>query len=691
MSEPISPEPVIDQGPDHLPAYVSNGVIGVRVRDVPLRTGTAAVSGLEGEHPVARVACVPRGPYPVMGDIVVNEVRMSERWNLVRSEEQRYDFATGELHSRFRFTSDGVTVTVDVLTFCSRTQPSLAAQEVTVVPDHACEIELSAGIDPTEIAGRGIERRTSVPDADGEDVDGMMLWETLGALGSCGGAYWTEARGPDVTRSQSTGPGEPLTTAYRARRVRAGQRFVVRQVTSLVPSSDHQQPHWHATRLAALARRLGFDALRRDNANAWRELWGGRVKLVGADRRWQSLADAAFFYVHTSSHRGSLSTHPFGLAQWGEYHYYYGHVMWDVDSFMLPALLLTNPDAALAMLEYRTRHLPAARENARLNGFRGLQFPWESTPSRGEEAAPGLGPAAAYEHHVSADVAIAFAQYAHATGDDIFYTERAWPVLSGVAEWLAGRALRTRRGWEIHQAMGIAERAEPSNNAAFVNMTAVVAMREAIRCADRLGVRVPDSWHSIAEAMVLPLNRSHVILDHDGYTRREEKASTPAALAGLFPVGFDVDPKTASATLRFYLDMADDYVGSPMLSALLGTWGAMLGDRAQSSYLFEEGYAKFHNERFNVVHEYRHDKFPDQPISGPFMANMAAFLLGCLYGLPGLRIGPGDPREWCRRPVTMPDLWDGIEIERIHVRGREASLGAQHGDDRATLELDSNP
>src|SRR4051794_1677877 len=159
MSEPLSPAPVTEDSPDPLPAYVSNGVIGVRVRDVPLRTGTAAVSGLEGEHPVARVACVPRGPYPVMGDIVVNEVRMSERWNLVRSEEQRYDFATGELHSRFRFTSQGVTVSVDVLTFCSRTQPSLSAQEVTVVADHACALEVSVGIDPTEITGRWIERR----------------------------------------------------------------------------------------------------------------------------------------------------------------------------------------------------------------------------------------------------------------------------------------------------------------------------------------------------------------------------------------------------------------------------------------------------------------------------------------------------------------------------------------------------
>jgi hypothetical protein len=362
-------------------------------------------------------------------------------------------------------------------------------------------------------------------------------------------------------------------------------------------------------------------------------------------------------------------------------------VMWDIESFLLPPLLLTNPDAALAMLEYRSRCLEAARENARLNGRRGVQFPWESSPSRGEESAPGLGAAAAFEHHVTADVAKAFADYAHATGDDVFLATRAWPVLAGTAEWITSRAVETRRGWEIRRAMGIAERKEPADNAAFVNMSAAVALREASWCAERLGRSAPPQWQTVADGLVLPTDRSNVILDHDGYTRREEKASTPAALAGLFPLGYPVSEKVERATLRFYLDMADDYVGSPMLSALLGAWAARLGDRKLSSRLFEEGYAKFASERFNVVHEYRSDKFPEQPVSGPFMANLGGFLLSCLYGLTGLRVGPGEPSTWCERPVVMPDLWDGVEVERIWVRGKPASLSAKHGDERAHLDV----
>ena len=72
----------------------------------------------------------------------------------------------------------------------------------------------------------------------------------------------------------------------------------------------------------------------------------------------------------------------FGLARWPDYHYYYGHVMWDIETFSVPALTLLYPSAARTLLEYRSSVIPAARANAKLNGYDGLQFPWESGPTR---------------------------------------------------------------------------------------------------------------------------------------------------------------------------------------------------------------------------------------------------------------------------------------------------------------------
>jgi trehalose/maltose hydrolase-like predicted phosphorylase len=111
--------------------------------------------------------------------------------------------------------------------------------------------------------------------------------------------------------------------------------------------------------------------------------------------------------------------------------------------------------------------LNATRNNAKLSGRRGIQFPWESRMALGEESSPRPGTGAWHEDHVTLDVALAFAQYAHATGDASFLREQAWPVLQGVAEWICSRVDPTERGYEITRGTGIAERKEPSDNDAF--------------------------------------------------------------------------------------------------------------------------------------------------------------------------------------------------------------------------------
>ena len=56
-------------------------------------------------------------------------------------------FASGELHSRFRFVASGVTAEVEVTTFCSRSQPTLVLQEIRLSVNEACDLRLRAMID----------------------------------------------------------------------------------------------------------------------------------------------------------------------------------------------------------------------------------------------------------------------------------------------------------------------------------------------------------------------------------------------------------------------------------------------------------------------------------------------------------------------------------------------------------------
>ena len=691
MSEPISPPPVRDFRPEFIPAYLSNGLIGLRVGRIPLIEGLTMVNGLAGVHPEDQVEGFARAPYVVAGDIAIDRVRLSERSERARFIEQRYDFSCGELVTRFAFEVGEVRADVESLVLCSRTQPTLVLHELRVTVNAPCELSIAMGVDPRDIPGKWKGRETDTPGAKEPIVDGTLLWETYDGLALCGAAYITRFEGPeDVTREREEHDRlAPLRTVY-SMRAGAATTCVGRSIASLVSDQLHAEPHREATRLAAVGATLGFDRLREQNRAAWNELWRGRVLLPGAGRRWQGLADAAFYYLHSSAHSSSVfSTSMFGLAYWPNYHYYRGQVMWDIESFVFPALVLTDPHAADGLLSYRSDRLEGARRNAALNGYRGLQFPWASGPRDGNEMIRVSAPLVTLEQHISLSVALAFARYVHATGDEDFLRERAWPVLEGVAEWIGSRVECTNRGYEIRRTIGIAEkRDEPIDNAAYMNMAAKVVLREAARAARRLGRQDAPRWERIAEALFVPW-ANEIILNHDRFTPDEGgvTGATPEALAGLFPVGYCTTPETERATIEFYLGRSDEFIGHPMLSSLLGVYAAWLGDRRRSLELFERGYADFINEPFTETDEFSRKRFPERPRVGPFQANLGGFLMACLYGLSGIELGPEDPAAWPRRAVCLPAGWTAIDVERIWVRDRPASLHAAHGAERADIEL----
>lgn len=684
MDAPISPAPVKGAGRKELPAYVSNGLIGLRVRETALSAGLALLNGYTGEHSVRRIEAAAIAPYPVAGDLRLEGVWMSDAPSQVGALEQSYDFSTGELTSRFQFAAGGATASVEVLTFCSRGEPSLVCQQISVECDAAADLALRSLVDGRNVDGVAMRYWRDTPGEKEPACDGAALWESAGGHSQCGIAYVTELLGAEAEAARPPLENRSLTTT-REFRAATGRRYALRQIASMIPSVVHAQPDIQAVRQVALARRRGFEALRAQNRAIWQEIWRGRIRLVGAERRWQALADAAFFYLLSSTHVGSpASTSIFGLATWHDYHYYYGHVMWDIETFVVPVMSALQPHTATSLLDYRFRSLGAAAGNARGRGRRGLQFPWESAPSSGQEAAPMPGSASWHEDHVSLDVARAFALHAHMTGDLEYLRERAWPVLSGVAEWIDSRVTRSERGYEIRGSMGIAERQDESDNAVFANMSAIMVLRDAIRAAERLGYAAKPSWARIADEMVLPM-RDRVIVSHDGFRSNEEKGGTPDPLMGIFPLGLGMQPEVEAATLEHYLGLSDRYIGSPMLSALYGVWAAYAGDRALSAKLMDEGYGQFCVGRFEQTLEYRSDVFPEQPQAGPFFANLAGFLMGLIFGFPGLFPDAGDPMNWARRPVVLPKGWSAIEVDRIWIHGRECRLIARDGAGRAEL------
>jgi len=682
MSKPLNPPKATGAEQRELPAYLSNGVIGLRVRPNPLASGMALLSGYSGLHPERLIEAAAVAPYPLAADIAVDGTWISDVPQRCRPLEQAYDFSNGELTSRLIFKCGTASVEIEVLTFCCRHQPTLAVQEIILTADAACDITLRAFIDGRGVGGKLLHRTLKTPAQDSRDFDGSIAWESDGAFSTCGIAYATAIEGASAEPKRSA--RHVMMTEYGFR-ARANRRVHLRQIVSMVPSALHSQPDREAERLVALGADTGMARLRAANRAEWDELWKGRILLHGADQRWQALADAAFFYLNSSVHVGApASTSIFGLATWHDYHYYYGHVMWDIETFCVPPLALLQPEAAEAMVEYRLRMAPAARANAQIQGRAGMQFPWESAPGSGHEATPSPGTSAWHEDHVSLDVALALVQFAHATGDVNLLAEKIWPVLAGVARWIESRVHRSRRGYEIRDAMGIAERKHASDNETFTAMAAQNVLQHAIDTAHRLGKSPRPDWEKILRGLVIPV-RDGMVLPHEGYRSNEEKGATPSPLMGAFPLWNERFGQKQEKTFDYFFDRADDYIGSPMLSALYGVWAAWQGKRALSEKLLDEGYAQFISGRFLQTLEYRPDKFPEQPMAGPFFANLGGFLMSLVMGFPGLRITASGFETWPERKVVLPRGWGAIEIERLWAQGQPVSLLAEHGAKRAIL------
>src|SRR4029077_15024866 len=174
------------------------GLLGLKVRDNPLNPGMALLSGFSGEHPERKIEAAAFDPYPIAGDICLEGAWMSDTPHNVRVVDQAYDFSTAELTTRLRFRTKGHQAQIAVTSFCSREQPTVVCQEITIDVDAASDLKVRARIDLSGIEGRPLRYNRDTPGESKPSSDGSLLWESAGAISTCGLAYVTEFVGDEV-------------------------------------------------------------------------------------------------------------------------------------------------------------------------------------------------------------------------------------------------------------------------------------------------------------------------------------------------------------------------------------------------------------------------------------------------------------------------------------------------------------
>jgi trehalose/maltose hydrolase-like predicted phosphorylase len=453
------------------------------------------------------------------------------------------------------------------------------------------------------------------------------------------------ARG-DTARAEVTFDAQP------------GRSYTFTHIVSTVSSAEVPDPVARAGADVEAAGRRGYDSLAADNAAAWRQRWESDIEIEG-DPALQRVVRSMLFYLLCSADRGTrLGIPPMGLSSAG----YYGHIFWDSDTWMFPSLLLTHPDVAHSLVAFRGHTLPAARANARANGYRGAMYPWEAD-ELGNETTPHFAVQnAKSEIHVNGDVALAQWQYYLATGDSTWLARDGYPVIRGTADfWVSRAAYDSSDGkYHIHNVVSVSEGLIGVSDDAYTNAVARKNLEIAIAASKRVGKPADHRWAEMAAKLHLPYDSvSEFYRTYEGAPDSTLGDVTPLLA---YPLGVPMSDRAKRGNLEPAVRrLVAKGGGALMGAALLSVDAAELGDRALVDSLLPHSYQSWLQGPFLMLSETPTNKAVN------FLTGAGSFLQQVIFGYTGLRLGEGGLEP--AFPPVLPSKIKRLVLRGIHVRG----------------------
>jgi len=411
--------------------------------------------------------------------------------------------------------------------------------------------------------------------------------------------------------------------------------------------------------MTIFAKLEGRDRLIQYHNAAWDELWKSDIIIEGDPQAQQDLRSMLYHLTSFSRAGTSYSLSPMGLSGLG----YNGHVFWDTDIWMFPALLVLHPDIAKSLIEYRFERLEPARKNAFSHGFKGAMYPWESADS-GVEETPVWALSGPFEHHISADVALAAWNYYCVTQDKVWLKEKGWPILSQTAEFWASRVERSGPNqFDIKNVVAADEWAENVDNNAFTNAAAKLNLKNANLAAAVLGLPQNKDWALVENNIPILKFPDGVTKEHATYKGEGIKQGDVNLLA--YPLKSITDKNQILKDLAYYETRVPDE-GTPAMTHAIFALLYARTDHAEKAYkYFNEAYQPNLNPPFRVIAESKGG-------TNPYFATGAGGVLqSVLMGFGGLDI---TNKGIVQIPSVLPAKWKSIKITGVGIEKKTFSV-----------------
>ncbi|MBW1295451.1 glycoside hydrolase family 65 protein [Aquimarina litoralis] len=381
----------------------------------------------------------------------------------------------------------------------------------------------------------------------------------------------------------------------------------------------------------------------------WSDLWKGDIIIEG-DLQSQLDVRLALYHLYAFSRGDSdLSIAPMGLSSQN----YNGHIFWDTELWMYPPLLVLNQDIARSLVNYRSDRLDVAKRKAINFGYKGAMFPWESDDT-GEEATPAWALTGTFEHHITADIGIAFWNYYRVTKNKKWLQERGYPLLKEVADYWVSRSTKNSDGsYSIKNVVGANEFAPNVDDNAFTNGSAITCLQYATLAATEIGISPNKSWNEVADKIIIHKFKDGTTKEHRDYSGDRIKQADVNLLS--YPLDIITDKETILKDLAYYEPkLAKE--GPAMAQSVFAVIYARLGDAENAFRLFKRSYEPNKRPPFGALAE-------AATSNNPYFATGAGGMLQTvIFGFGGLHLTDNGIIQ--KKPI-LPSAWKKLTITGV--------------------------
>lgn len=435
-----------------------------------------------------------------------------------------------------------------------------------------------------------------------------------------------------------------------------------------------------------------FDAIVAAQMSHLDRFWARNQVVVDNGPALQQALNWLVFQLHQASAQTSGTGIPAkGLTGQA----YEGHCFWDMDMFMLPFVVHTDPAAAARLIRFRHNMLPQARRRARQLALKGASFPWRTI--NGEEGSAYFEAGTA-QYHVNAAVIHGLGTYVEATGDrDLLWECGVEMAIETARMWTDLGFYDATGSFHLHMVTGPDEYSALVDDNAYTNLMAQASLRQTVTWVEEMRRDAPEMFHHLvtlvqleeeeierwsaaAQAMHIPHDPVRGLTPQDArfLHRQPWDWTTPAesyplllhfhplviyrhqvlkqadVVMAVFTLPEAFAPELAAANFHYYdpITTGDSSLSPPVQAAV----AAMIGDNDRAvTYLYQSALVDLAD-------------LADNTADGVHLAAAGGTWTALLRGFLGVRISSGQLTVWPRIPPQWRRLSMAIQVGNSHLR-----------------------